>query len=308
MNSFSSLAAMPVEAVCPACHGPLGDHQGAIRCRQCGAAYGFEMGFPNLGVGERFADEIPDQELFYEEGSGSATTKRYWLPLLKELIPPGGTVLSVGCGVGTDVEELCDAGFNAVGVDFGNRVRFWSRRRYPDRLIIANGMNLPFNDRVFDCVFCGCVFAHVGVEGDSFRVTSSYLDQRLKLAAEMIRVLKPGGRVFAASPNRKCIVDLFHGRKEGSYTPRLNLPNDPFLLSLADFRFLFENSGSGPVVALPVTDFWTLNRSRRSWTGRLLGMQVNFLFWLTSQQVCPALRASAIAPWLVVTAERKFEP
>lgn len=305
MSSYSSFARLPVAVVCPLCHAALDEDQGLARCSHCGAAYGVEMGFPQLGVGQRFPDAIPEADLIYEEESVTATTREFWLPLFQRLVPPGGTVLSVGCGVGSDIDELCDAGFNCVGIDFGNRIRFWPRRRYRDRLIIANALNLPYQDGVFDCVFCGCVFPHVGVEEDTYRVSPSYLEQRMKLAAEILRVIKPGGRVFAAGPNRKCPLDLFHGRNHGCYMPRLNRPDDRFLLSLADYRFLFERSGACGVTALPVTNFWTFNRSRRSWIGRFLGINVRFLFWLGSQNILPSLRASVIAPWLVVTAERK---
>lgn len=128
---------------------------------------------------------------------------------------------------------LRDAGFDAVGIDNGNRTRVWSRRTHKNALLMANGMHLPFDDETFDVAFCGCVFPHVGVVGDSFKVSDRYWQDRLAVASEMTRVVKRGGSIFVSSPNRLFPVDLFHGRPIGSYKPPINPPWRPFLLSRA---------------------------------------------------------------------------
>jgi SAM-dependent methyltransferase len=206
-----------------------------------------------------------------------------------------------------DVDVLCDAGFDCVGIDCGNRTAAWPRRVEKKRFLLANGQNLPFEDRSFDGIFCGCVFPHVGVIGDSYRVGSHYRKQRLQLAREMSRVLRPEGKILVSSPNRLFPFDIFHGRTPGSYRPRPYWPGDPFLLSLADYRSLFSACGLSKAEPLPVAGYWSFFRSRRSWKGYLLGLPIRSAFWLASRPELSAIRCSPMNPWIVVLVEKAEE-
>jgi len=203
------------------------------------------------------------------------------------------------------VDTLEEAGFECVGIDCGNRTGVWPRRRRSERFLLANGKHLPFESATFDCVFCGCVFPHVGVAGDSYNVTANFVEERSLLAKEMIRVLKPGGKILASSPNRLFPFDIFHGRKPGCYTPRRYSKRDPFLLSASDYSRLFESAGCGKAEAQALTGYWGFLRSRRSVKGYLLGLPVRFAFWLVSQPGFRFLRSSPLTPWIVVMAEKK---
>ena len=296
-------ADLPVPLVCPTCHGSLRFQNETLICGKCAGEYPLQDGFLNLIVGPRFDDALPESEVPFEEACGIETTRNYWLPLFRATWPgQAPVVLSVGCGVGSEIAELVLNGIDSVGVDCGNRVRAWIRRRYPTRLLLANGLRLPFPGQSFDGVFCGCVFPHVGVKGDSFDVESDYLQQRLQLALEIARVLKPGGKLFAASPNRRFPLDLFHRQQAGTLRPRWNSPQDPFLLSLADYGAMFQKAGYDTVASLPPSGYWHFNRTRRTWKGRVLAIPVRFLFRLNGLSAHSAVRASALAPWLVVQA------
>ena len=102
-----------------------------------------------------------------------------------------------------------------------------------------------------------------------------------------------------ASANRRCPLDLFHGREPGSYRPRWNPPGDPFLLSADDDRDLFARAGCAGLALEPTEGFWTFNRSRRSLRGRLLALPVRLLFWLESRAFARRLRGSPVSPWIV---------
>lgn len=307
MAPVQIFADFPAQVVCPLCRAQLVRRDEGLRCSACPGLFPVEGGFPNLIVGERFTDELPDDELAFEECSSGATTRKFWIPLFRRTWPDSGdppVILSLGCGVGAEVDELGDAGFAAGGIDSGNRTRLWKRRTYPNRLLLANGMHLPFRDGAFDGVFCGCVFPHVGVTGDSFEVAADCREQRLSLAREIARVLKPGGHVFVANPNRLFPFDLFHRGKGAGLVPRRNFPTDPFLLSLADLRELFSSSGLVATKALAPRHYWSFNRSQRSWKGKLLSVPVRTLFWLNSLTAAESIRSSRLAPWLVVEAQR----
>ena len=295
----------PVPLVCPGCKSSLHFNPERVQCTNCQSIFLFRGGFPDFILGERFEDATDEAQKSYEEQSNEDSTRHYWSRLFKDTWPscyPAPRLLSLGCGIGTDVDFLSDAGFDCVGIDCGNRSSTWTRRTHKERLFLANGKHLPFENGTFDAVFCGCVFPHVGTVGDTRALARDYYEARLALAREMIRVLKCGGRVFAASPNRLFPLDLFHGRKAGSYKPTLNSPRSRFLLSLGDYRRLLQAAGCTDISALPVEGYWGFIRSKNSLQGRILGLPVRFLFWLVSRRAAKPLRASRLSPWIVITA------
>jgi SAM-dependent methyltransferase len=303
----SAIEACPVPIVCPVCRVRLDFVGTLIHCSACGREFGFTEGFPNLIIGERFEDATTPDKMLYEERSNRDTTVNYWIPLFRKLWSSsrhGVRLLSLGCGVGIDVDLLADEGFECLGIDCGNRTNFWARRQRSERLLLANGMNLPFEDATFDGVFCGCVFPHVGVVGDSFQVAPGYYQDRLRLAKEMSRVLRPGGKVLVSSPNRYFVFDLFHGRAEGSYKPRFNPPSSPFLLSRSDYRQLFRDAGLSSTELQPVENYWGFIRANNGIKGRLAGLAPKAAFWLVSQPGMRWLLSSPVNPWLVVMAHK----
>lgn len=263
-----------------------------------------ENGFLNLVEGQRFDDETNEGCRCYEVESNTYTTKHFWIPRFKELFPDYKTnppkILAIGCGVGTEVDLLCSAGFACFGVDNGNRSADWPKRKNNKGLLLANAMNLPFEDESFDAAFCGCVFPHVGVVGDSNKVAEHGLDDRQRLASEMIRVLKSGGHVLACSPNRHFPFDIFHGRETGSYVPKFNPPGSRFLLSIDDYQEMFEKGGCDTIKALSVEGFWGFVTMKKSLKGQLFSAPIRFVFRLVSLRCFSFLRGTCIVPWISV--------
>ncbi|HWP86056.1 MAG TPA: methyltransferase domain-containing protein [Terriglobia bacterium] len=308
MNRAPILTSLPIPLVCPACHGALAFHADRAECRTCAARYAVENGIPDLIVGGRFED-AEDAALYqHEEATCTHTTLRYMIPLIRRLTtnwsrPP--RILSLGCGLGTDVDLLCEAGFDAVGVDCGNRATAWSRRQFKERLYLANGKHLPFETATFDLAYCGCVFPHVGVVGDTNQVRDGFFEERLAVAKEMTRVLHPDGYLLVSSPNRLFPLDLFHGRSPGKQIwPRLNPPTNPFLLSARDYRRLFRQAGWQRSELLPIDDYWGFLRRNQSWLGRLTALPVKTVFWLCSLRIGRPLRSSPLSPWLIMLFRR----
>lgn len=99
----------------------------------------------------------------------------------------GLRILDVGCGGGTQLRYLFDFGaqpWNLVGVDLLDNVLRGAKYLTPNvGFCVANAAKLPFCDQAFDLVFQSLVFTAV-------------LDLRIKqaMAAEVLRVLRPGGR------------------------------------------------------------------------------------------------------------------
>ena len=303
MNSISN----DIKLVCPTCRGELTHPEDAYHCAACNATFPKSEGFFDLIIGERFEDESDETCLCYEEVSNEYTAREFWVDKFSAIQKGSDAplrILALGCGTGVEVDVLCDAGFDCVGIDCGNRPQVWENRKYPDRLFLANGMNLPFEDQAFDIVFCGCVFPHVGVVGDSFVTKEDYLSDRGRLAAEMARVSKANGHIFTSSPNGNCPLDLFHGRKPGSYRPVFNPRNSKFLLRLEDYGQLFKQCGFEKASTVGVENYWGFVRAKRNFKGIVLGVPIRFVFWLVSREPFRFLRTSPISPWLVVHLQR----
>lgn len=265
-------------------------------------------GFYDLILGERFEDTTDEACRCYEVESNRYSTENFWVPLFQKLFPDYKTrkyrLLSMGCGIGVEVDILCDAGFACFGIDNGNRAVEWVKRKHPEGLIMANGMALPFEDETFDAVFCGCVFPHVGVVGDSSQVSETGAQQRQRLANEMARVTRKGGYVIACSPNRRFPFDIFHGRKSGSYKPKFNPPWSRFLISTGDFRKMFVKAGCHRVDALPVEGFWGFVTMQKTLKGRMLSWPIRLSFRLASSNAFSFLRSSPFVPWIAVQCQK----
>lgn len=304
-NKLPTQQLFPVPLICPSCqkdHLEADEHKTPF-CPNCKHSYERNDGFLDLIIGDRFDDDPGEECLCYEEDSNEYTVTHYWIPLFREFQAAQKEplrILAVGCGTGVEVDLLTEAGFICVGIDCGNRSSIWSRRTCSDHLLLANGMHLPFEDAYFDIAFCGCVFPHVGVVGDSSITTEKYFEDRSLLAHEMTRVVRPDGHIALSSPNRNCPIDIFHGREAGSFTPLINQPGARFLLSLKDYRSLFVNAGCTQASARETEGYWGFVRSKNSWKGLILGIPVRFVFWLTSRNTFRFLRTTPIAPWLVV--------
>ncbi len=301
-------ATFPFVLVCPLCHGHLELSPTQIACLGCGEEFGYVNYIPDLIRGGRFADEYEPERNNYEVLANSDLITNYLLPLFRRLLgqqsrPP--RVLSVGCGIGIDVDLLANAGFDIAGIDCGTRCRAWVEREQRHRLCHANGKHLPFEDNQFDIVYSGCVFPHVGVKGDSREVLPDYYAQRLAIAKEMSRVLHPTGFLLVSSPNRLFPLDIFHGRTVEHPYPYMNMPGNPFLLSASDYRTMFQEAGCSSFSLLPVAGYWGFINMKRSWKGRLLAFPVETVFRLVSVPSLAILRGSPISPWLVGLAQKR---
>jgi SAM-dependent methyltransferase len=274
-----------------------------VVCAGCSRTFEYDRGFADLIVGGRFEDEPNAERSAYEERCNAYTTQHYLLPTFTRLFPQGGKrkrLLSLGCGTGIDVDMLNAADFEVAGIDCGNRCDVWPQREFRSQLHLANGKHLPFEDGTFDAAYCGCVFPHVGTAGESHSVVPGYRKERLAIAREMCRVLKPDGYILVSSPNRLCPVDIFHGRSKEHPFPRLNLPNDPFLLSAGDYRKLFGEAGCKLFRLLPVHGYWGFINMKTHWKGRILCAPVETIFRVVSNDALRFLRPMPVSPWLVM--------
>ena len=136
--------------------------------------------------------------------------------MLRRLLPtlPGPKVVNVGCGAGSLTLALVARGLEVTSVDgssaFVESLRHAVADRHPGvsaPVLCADVHALPFPDAAFDGAVCGEVLEH--------------LDDDRRAAAEITRVLRPGGVLVAtvpAGPQRFDWVDSWAGHRR-RYTP-----------------------------------------------------------------------------------------
>ena len=150
-----------------------------------------------------------DQQSYYRENEEYADFLEGWdagfySKYADTLCPdePAGKALDGGCGVGQVVQRLMDAGHEAHGVEVSGP-NIEKAKRVSDRCQLYDGRTLPFGDATFDSVGALNVLEHVE-EPEAF-------------VTELVRVVKPGGKVVVSSPNFFRALGLrdYHPRMRG---------------------------------------------------------------------------------------------
>ena len=121
----------------------------------------------------------------YEEIQG----KKYQFVL--ENVFQTGKILDLGCGTGMLLGELAKRCELAVGVDSSHGMLKVARERGRDfPLVCADADYLPFPARCFDAVVSVTLLQNMPAPSKTVR--------------EMVRVLRPGGRIIVTALKRKC--------------------------------------------------------------------------------------------------------
>ncbi len=101
----------------------------------------------------------------------------------------GGLIADLGCGSGVFTDQLHQLGYKAVGLDISSKLVALGRNRYSGIEFLQGDVEfLPFSSSSLDGVLLSGLVHH--------------LPDPSRCAAEVFRVLKPGGSFVAFDPNR----------------------------------------------------------------------------------------------------------
>lgn len=120
---------------------------------------------------------------------------RIWRKKVAKLVnsQPGQTILDLAAGTGSSSVVFLREGVKVVAADFSKGMLEEGRKRHPElEFVFADAADLPFSDQEFDTVTISFGIRNV---------------ERTEVAlAEMLRVLKPGGKLvvceFSRIPNK----------------------------------------------------------------------------------------------------------
>jgi len=147
-----------------------------------------------------------------QERENGEKARKFLVPLLEKL--QAHSVLDAGCGIGTMVATLLDLGFEAHGFDLIENIAYWVRQDLstrhfvvtdPDRLI------LPYDDSCFDFAFSFGVIEHIGTTDGNATRRRDYHEIRRQWTRELFRVVRVGGHMLLAGPNKGFPIDTAHG-------------------------------------------------------------------------------------------------
>jgi SAM-dependent methyltransferase len=197
----------------------------------------------------------------YHRFFGSLTT-RVIEPLLDAAEVGAKTrVLDLATGPGYAAAASAGRGAKAVGVDVAGEMVALARRLHPRlEFVQASAERLPFADGSFDAVVGNFLILHLGRPEHA--------------AAEMARVLAPGGKVALSTwdvPERTRLLGVFlEAAHEAGAEPPADFPSGPPFFRFADeseFTGLLEGAGLSDVEVGAVEFTHRLSNADELWDG-----------------------------------------
>lgn len=195
---------------CPCCRGELSQPEAArLVCSKCQQPFAAEDGVPILvaGVGPT-AGEVKDyyERLLVEEDYGFDASQLRgnakienefshemfiwtWEQAVNDWLP-GKTVLEIGSGNGWMADRLAHRAEQYIGLDIALLAQIRNQRQHAAcgcQFFMADAVNLPFRDGVFDVVLSSETIEHI--------------ERPEHMVAEIGRVIREGGHVCISTPN-----------------------------------------------------------------------------------------------------------
>lgn len=114
---------------------------------------------------DRVVDLYERHALAYDRDRSRSLQERAWLDRFLSRVPPGGTILDVGCGMGEPIARyLIERGFRVVGVDASPRMIELCRARFPDaEWLVADMRKLDLHRR-FDGILAWDSLFHLSTD------------------------------------------------------------------------------------------------------------------------------------------------
>jgi ubiquinone/menaquinone biosynthesis C-methylase UbiE len=180
------------------------------------------------------------REIAFFDGHAAADTYDAFTPAANDRLidafvalsglPPASRVVDLGCGSGVFTRVLQRRGYRCCGADLSPKLIEAARAKFRDvEFVEGDAEQLPFADASFDGVLLSGLVHHLP---DPFRC-----------AAEVFRILRPGGRFVAFDPNRmNPFMYLYRDRSSPFYSSVGVTANERPVLA-HEVASIFEKAG-----------------------------------------------------------------
>jgi len=184
----------------------------AVKASILNSRYGYQMEGSNKVMGSFLSCIGPLREMV----GGSVR----WLDARE-----GGRLLDVGCGNGSFLDKMRHLGWEVAGVEPDGEAVAVARKRFGLEIFKGSLDEAGFSDESFDAITMNHVIEHV--------------PDPIELLKECRRVLKPGGRLWVATPNIKSLGHY----KFGEHWRGLEVPRHLTLFSPGALQSCAESAG-----------------------------------------------------------------
>ena len=169
----------------------------------------------------------------YDRDRSRSLQERAWLDRFLGYVPPGGTVLDVGCGMGEPIASyLLQRGVHVVGVDAAQSMIDLCRARFPDSEWIAADMRELDFGRRFDGILAWDSFFHLDM--DDQRAMFPRFASHMRVGAPLMFTSGPAEGVAIGT---YCEEPLYHASLSpqeyeqrlvtNGFVVRAHVPEDP---------------------------------------------------------------------------------
>ena len=231
----------------------------------------------------------------------------YFIPsYLLKFINKNDVICSMGCGTGYDVELLNSLGYDAYGIDPGNRIKDWKNRpiEIQKKLKVGSAGDFPFGDKKFDFIYSLEVIEHVGCKDGIWELLDNYIDSRKEFSNSCIDMLNTNGRLFISTSNRLFPIDFGHAHHYNKlsnyfskYGLNITIPwhKRNFLLSFNDICNLLDKDNNSEKYKIAQISSLGYPSNSSNKYGKIANILTNILLYTLS--IYPLIR---INPILVV--------
>lgn len=224
----------------------------------------------------------------------------------------GRRLLSVGCGAGSDIEELNKLGAEAYGMDFAYRTDGWRARGFAwpkHHLFVSSAARMPFPAEFFDVILCMGVIEHVSEDLLAKKEYAELERRRGLFLRALFAVLKPHGTLIITSPNRNFPIDFQHNayrspKALARFSVYTHSPFTRFLESYYSLSRHFRTIGEHKAEPMPLADFFGFNVFKLS--SGLAAFKRTFEVYMRLLDSCPHfVKRSFLNPYLVLKIQKK---
>ncbi len=302
MSDARGAEALPVGGLlaCPACGATLDRQASGVVCRSCLATYTcLDGGYLNLMPPSSTIAHTPFDDYLAEQVSHGAARAERWL--VRQVVADDRRALDVGCGtgsIGMSIAALHPM-LDVWGVDLPGNLPGWKAAGADlQRVVAGSALDLPFESGRFDVVWSLGVLEHIGEPAPA----SERRADRLRYLSEMLRVVRPGGRVIIVAPHKWFPLDPAHDWSTTAvghrFFERTHLcvhrtwgPHP--LMSYREVRRMARSAGAVRVRPLSLADYFSFERTGSGGAAWLVPAARIYLkhlpAWLCATPLAPCL-------------------